>query len=199
MLLFGEMGSLRLLNMTIKNCPRCKIDRNINEFSYNGYNNNNERVKKSYCKECEKNYRANPLTYIRNKYNRAVSRYRETKLEKHKVHFTQKEFIDEVLKLLSDNNNLCPIKKEKIVFGPAGNNSLSVDRIDPLIGYKKNNIMITSKKWNVQKSDNTLYDMLCFAKVIKKIQPEFFNKTLRKVNESHDGKFEKITCEKEHD
>ncbi len=32
--------------MTIKNCPRCKIDRNINEFSYNGYNNNNERVKK---------------------------------------------------------------------------------------------------------------------------------------------------------
>jgi hypothetical protein len=59
--------------------------------------------------------------------------------------------------------------------------------------------MITSKKWNVQKSDNTLYDMLCFAKVIKKIQPEFFNKTLRKVNESHDGKFEKITCEKEQD
>ena len=52
MLLFGEMGSLRLLNMTIKNCPRCKIDRNINEFNYNGYNNNNERVKKSYCKEC---------------------------------------------------------------------------------------------------------------------------------------------------
>jgi hypothetical protein len=163
--------------MTIKKCPRCKIDRKITEFSYNGYQNN-KRIKKSYCKQCEKNYRA--------KYNRAISRYRETKLEKHRVHFTKKEFIDEVLKLLSDNNNLCPIKKEKIVFGPAGNNSLSVDRIDPLIGYKKNNIMITSKKWNIQKSDNTLYDMLCFAKVIKKIQPDFFNKTLRKVNESHD-------------
>jgi hypothetical protein len=76
--------------MTIKNCPRCKIDRNINEFSYNGYNNNNERVKKSYCKECEKNYRANPLTYIRNKYNRAVSRYRETKLEKTQSTFYSK-------------------------------------------------------------------------------------------------------------
>jgi len=28
--------------------------------------------------------------------------------------------------------------------------------------------------------------MLCFAKVIKKLKPEFFNETLKKVNESHD-------------
>ena len=50
--------------MTIKNCPRCKIDKKTTEYSYNGYKNNKKR-KKSYCKECEKNYRADPLTYIR--------------------------------------------------------------------------------------------------------------------------------------
>lgn len=177
--------------MEIKKCSKCFLDKKITEYSRNGYRTHpylfiKEIRIKSYCKECEKNYRSDPLTYIRNKYNRAVSRHRETQLEKHKVHFTKEEFIDEVLKLLSDNNGLCPIKKQKIIIEPAGNNSLSVDRIDPLLGYKKNNIMITSRKWNIQKSDNTLYDMLCFAKVIKKLKPEFFNETLKKVNESHD-------------
>jgi len=179
--LFLEMESLRLLNMTIKNCPRCKIDRKETDFSYNGYKNGKRR-KKSYCKDCERDYRADPLNYIRNKYNRAISRYRETQLEKHKVSFTKEEFIDEVLKLLSDNDGLCPVKGRKIITHAAGDDSLSVDRIDPKKGYIKNNIMVTSKKWNVQKSDNTLYDMLCFAKVIKKLKPDFFNETLIRVN-----------------
>tara|TARA_R100000005_G_C4878819_1_gene131493 strand:+ start:62 stop:634 length:573 start_codon:yes stop_codon:yes gene_type:complete len=180
-----------------KKCSRCKIEKNLKRFNKNGFKGNNIQTWKSYCKDCEKLGKSDLTVYIRGKYSRAVSRHKTQGYPEHlKVSFNKEEWIDEVMRLYNLQNGMCPIKKVKLTSTPGGykeiregtykpeegaKTNLSIDRIDPSKGYMKGNIMVVCQKFNSQKSDNNLFDMLVFCRHMKKISPEIYNETLKKV------------------
>ena len=186
----------------IKKCCRCKIEKNLNEFNKNGFRfsyGKNVQNWKSHCKDCEKVRKGKLKVYIRDKHSRATSRHKVEGYPDHlKVYFTKDEWVKEVIRLYDLQGGMCPIKKVKLTTLPGGyegirkgaykpeegaKTNLSIDRIDPSKGYMKGNMMVVCQKFNTQKSDNNLFDMLVFCRYIEKISPEIYNETLKKVEE----------------
>ena len=55
-------------------------------------------------------------------------------------------------------NETCPILEIPLLFGGHRNNTPSLDRIDPALGYTKGNVRIISLKANRWKNDMSLAD-----------------------------------------
>jgi hypothetical protein len=66
---------------------------------------------------------------------------------------------------------ICPYLKTEFIFGDY-NTSMSLDRIDPKIGYTRDNIQVISAKANRMKNTATQEELELFAKHILKLDED---------------------------
>lgn len=147
------------------------MKRNKNKIEYG---------KKYYQENKEKILETSRRTYKRNR-NKILKRHKE----EHKKRDTR-ELIVERAKARAKIQNLpfnltkddiilpkkCPILNIKLIRNVGGKNHLensySIDKINPNLGYIKNNIQIISYKANTMKSNASKKELLLFAKWILK-------------------------------
>ena len=164
-------------------CTGCEIEKPIKDFNKNGVHKskkrNGEIRYKTKCKRCEADVKSSLNTFIRNKYSKIQARYKKTKREEVRCDMTIEEFVIEVNDQLQFTAFTCPItdlplthkqhKKYKLT-------NLSIDRIDPNIGYTRDNMMVVSWLWNAMKSNNELKYMIRFCILLKGWQPKLYKK-----------------------
>ena len=89
------------------------------------------------------------------------------------------EFVIEVNDQLQFTAFTCPITDLPLTHKQdlkCKNTNLSIDRIDPNIGYTRDNMMVVSWLWNAMKSNNELKYMIRFCILLKGWQPELYKK-----------------------
>lgn len=141
--------------MTEKLCCVCKQTLPLSSFSFLKRNDTFH----SYCKRCDallaRQRRAkNPIKTI-------LSRLQSRAKRKNIICTLKEEDITLPL--------FCPILNIKLEFhsGKMEDNSYSIDRIDPLKGYTKENIQIISQKANRIKSNSSLEELILITEYMK--------------------------------
>ena len=85
------------------------------------------------------------------------------------------ELETEYLKSIFPNDGLCPVFKTPLVWGGEGderNNSPSLDRIVPELGYVEGNVVWISNRANILKRDATWEELHRVAEWLKSVTPE---------------------------
>ena len=166
------MSSLKLIPVT-KCCTKCKQYLPFGEFSVN--NSKPDRLS-IYCKSCDKDiqeakrskYPEKQLEYGR-KYQakrREDFNYRLKMLinaSKQRAVQTNIEHtltLEELISIYPKDGN-CPVFGTKLEFGNAGfrDNSPSIDKIDPKLGYTIDNVQILSWRANRLKVDASIEEL----------------------------------------
>jgi len=160
----------------MKTCCMCKQSLPLNCFaprkeSKDGFRGN--------CKNCHKKlfkkYATTEKGSLNILYNTMTKKIRskryinfsEAEKDKYRCHVTKKEFIELFEKHKKIFGYTCALTGVKITFEKKNHsesnksNSLSVDRLDPNIGYTKENIIFVSSKANNNK--NAVTKNLCIA------------------------------------
>lgn len=160
----------------MKQCHTCK-----SHFPLNFFFKKKDRKGglSSQCKKCNsitiEKYQNSEWGFMLRLYNRINSRIKQKKFihlpekekNKHRCYITKKEFFD-----LWENHKLkygyrCALLGDEIVHKKTikeqvnKSNSISVDRLNPEIGYSKENIIFVSNKVNNMK--NAVTKELCIA------------------------------------
>lgn len=160
-------------------CKRCKVDKSLNGSGRCG--GCEEYVKKYY-----KEHRAQEIARATKSQNRD-----RTKTNQYKRELTRKNPIGYMIQRIRSraklNNIPFDLTKEDIVIpsvcpvlgiplqvsdGKAGPNSISLDRINPELGYIRGNIVVISHKANTIKSDATLLELekvLIWLKTLQRV------------------------------
>ena len=149
----------------MKTCTSCKQQKELKEFnrsktSFDGY----EYACKS-CRNIQVNiWHSTEKGYIRTLYASMKKRIKsgihknasEEKKKKHTLYLTMKEFED-LWKQHKEKYGLrCSLTKVKMTHSPSKenmstSNNISVDRLNPNIGYTKENIIFVSANINTKK------------------------------------------------
>jgi hypothetical protein len=151
----------------MKLCTKCLIEKEFEKFYRKG----------NWCKDCwceysRQNYRKNPNL---DKRRAQVKKYQKQNPEallisqaKHRAKKLNLKFdIDKSDIFIPD---ICPvlgIKLNRKVEGIQTDNSPSLDRIIPKLGYVKGNIKIISWRANRIKNDSTLEEIEAIARYVK--------------------------------
>jgi hypothetical protein len=155
---FGKR-KLEIVSEKQARCSKCGLIKDFDEFSVNRRGRRYE-YKLSYCFSCrreqmEESLNGNSDRFLSDRHNRLCLRSRKMMIE---CVITKKEFIDQY----EAQRGLCfyTDKPLRLVVGSGKNpDSLSVDRIDPRIGYTLNNVVLCCTRINTIKS-NMLPDEL---------------------------------------
>lgn len=143
------------------------------EYRKNYYKNNSDKIKASSTKR-----------YLLNKEKillRHAERYRNEKsyvsiiLERARHRAKTKDIpfnIDKSDIIIPDFCPLLGIKLQRNTGGRAKDNSPSIDKIIPHLGYTKGNVRIISYKANVMKNDATPKELITFCTNILKMNEE---------------------------
>jgi hypothetical protein len=151
--------------MTVKFCTKCNSIKDVSEFTIR---RRNKSGLDSYCKQCNdiyrKQYRIRPESKI--KINNRLYSYRRKNPQKHLILLAKRrsklENIDFDLK---DEDVIvpryCPGLGIPILVAESyrTDNSISIDRIDPLLGYIKSNIIVISWRANRIKGTASMQEM----------------------------------------
>ena len=159
----------------MKTCTSCKQQKEFKEFnrsktSFDGY----EYACKS-CRNIQVNiWRKKEEKFIRNLYSnmkkKTVSGVHKNASEeikkKHTVYLTIEEFEDLWKQHKEKHGYKCLLTGVKMTHAPSRenrdiNNNISADRLDPNIGYTKENIIFVSANVNIRK--NAITKELCQA------------------------------------
>lgn len=170
--------------MITKFCNKCNTNRDVSEFNID---NTKPDGKASNCKYCKKKYNLSQSTKDRR--NASIRKNRKecpqkclylaakSRAKKKKLLFNL-ELSDIVIP------EICPILKIPLTTHDKvhGENSMSVDRIFPHLGYVKNNIQVISHKANRMKNSATLEELELFARwVLDELLPA---NRMRKENDA---------------
>lgn len=123
-----------------------------NEESYKNYH------KQYYAKNREKILNKRKEDKLDNILRHSKNRAKKCGLE----HSVDREYLESILP------DVCPVFGVKFVQGPLNDWSLTLDRIDPKIGYIKDNVQFLSLKANRMKSNASIEDLKTFANFINK-------------------------------
>ena len=159
----------------MKICTTCNQQKEFKQFrklknSFDGY--------EYACKPCRdiqcRNWDSTEKGYIRNLYSnmkkRTVSGVHKNASEeikkKHTVYLTIEEFEDLWKQHKEKHGYKCLLTGVKMTHAPSKengniNNNISADRLDPNIGYTKENIIFVSANVNIRK--NAITKELCHA------------------------------------
>lgn len=149
-----------------KFCNKCNTVREMSEFNTD---NTKPDKRASNCKHCKRKYNLSQTTKDRR--NAAIRKGRKecpqkclylaakSRAKKKKILFNL-ELSDIVIP------EICPILKIPLTTNDKvhGENSMSIDRIFPHLGYVKNNIQVISHKANRMKNSATLDELELFAR-----------------------------------
>jgi hypothetical protein len=140
----------------MKECRSCGVEKPLNEY-YAAPRNKDGKV--SNCKSCYKQIRKDykiPTTYTpeQKMLKRSQSRARKKGFE-HNIELSDIHIPDK-----------CPLLNIPLVVGTecATDNSPSLDRIDPNMGYVKGNVWVISNKANSIKNNATSEELTLIAR-----------------------------------
>lgn len=167
--------------MESKQCTKCKLTKSTSDF----YLKSKESGKfHTWCKLC-----CNSCESKKNWYSKNSTAVKEKKKEKRKInpkanmiatakHRAKVKGVP--FSITSDDFDIpeyCPVLRIKLEtsVGMASDNSPSLDRIIPSLGYVPGNIQVISKLANSMKTNASVEHMLLFA--------EWVNKTFKEENE----------------
>ena len=159
----------------MKTCTKCKKQKQLKQFnklktSFDGY--------EYACKSCRniqvKNWHSTEKGYIRTLYSTMKKRINSERFinsseeikKKHTLYLTMEEFED-LWKQHKEKYGLrCSLTKVKMTHSPSKenmstSNNISVDRLNPNIGYTKENIIFVSA--NVNHKKNAVTKKICEA------------------------------------
>ena len=154
-----------------KLCLKCNEELRYHKFRERkdvGWTDINNKLRYTYCSECEKNvannkYRKNPIPQLIYAFKKRAKR--------HKVPFDLT--ITDIKNLLKNSGKVCPVLgvKMKITELHSNNSDLSpsFDRIYPKKGYTKDNIIVISNKANRIKTDATVNEIRKVADFYEKL------------------------------
>jgi hypothetical protein len=164
---------VQIPKINTKCCNKCKQYLDISLFSINAANKDKLSSK---CKECDKEYqqkqRAKHYNYKR-EYSREYERKRRKDFnyrlqmlinaskQRAKQKGIEHTLTVEELKSIFPKDGICPILGIPLVFSTSGfsDNSPSVDKIDPSMGYTLDNVQVISWRANRLKSDATVEEL----------------------------------------
>lgn len=140
-------------------CSRCFQTKNLDQFQW-GRRGHADEYQFSYCNSCRKEaYRKRKMGTIEAYFSvRVVSIRRRAKLAEIDCSIE----INDLLQLWEKQNGLCfytDIPLEWQVYNGLTPASLSVDRVEPIKGYTKDNVVLCSRRANMIKSDMSLAEM----------------------------------------
>lgn len=145
--------------MNTKICTRCGIEKLLSEFHINSIGS---QGRYSLCKDCRGK--------SRNLISEMLSGARWRAKEKKRVFELDKEFL---LHLKKQQNNKCALTGVELNWdvmaskqGVCPKDRVSMDRIDSLQGYTKDNVQLTTIHANKFKSCWKMKDLLFFCKAI---------------------------------
>jgi len=164
-----------LVEVKIKVCGVCKIGKPYSEFTFRKLKSGNKTLK-YLCRDCSKlkarRLRSNPI-YKANEH-KAQRLNRRNNPEKEMLHRTEQRARKLNLEFNLDLSdiiipNICPLLEIPlfITIGKAGDNSPSLDRIQPKLGYVKGNVRVISRMANIMKAHASEKQILIFYKNIQ--------------------------------
>lgn len=157
---------------TTKTCPCCNIEKSLELFSKGG----NKDGRKSWCKSCISDFYQKPENR-----EKALKKYKENYYGKHQALVREKKakdiqsylFVSAKARAKSRYQEFTITKEDVIVpeFCPLlgikmqynemikQDNSYSLDRIDPKVGYVPGNVWVISLRANRIKNDATIKEL----------------------------------------
>lgn len=154
-----------------KKCTRCKLEKPKYEFVITLYQHK-KLIIKSYCKECQREYNRNNT----NKYDR--KQYKDCKRGDLKSHISERiaNYYQEdsqsdltteyLIDLYDKQNGKCYYTNEPMIIGHRGGKTLkenmSLDKLSPIKGYWKNNVVWCTYLANTVKqnlNENEFYNI----------------------------------------
>jgi len=160
----------------VKTCTDCKEYLPLTSFNKKLKNKN---VLRAICKKCsrkhqvtysntEKGFITNLFNGIKSKVNKTrYKKFSEEEKNKHRCHVTKEKFIELFEKHKKIFGYTCALTGVPVVLKVTNHsesnksNTLSVDRLNPEIGYTEKNIIFVSSKANQMK--NAVTKDLCIA------------------------------------
>ena len=154
----------------MKKCTSCKLDLELKEFSK--YKLSKDGLNK-WCRKCSKEklslysntehgYMTNLYRYVRRRVlQKRYENYPEYEKAKRRCYITRKEFFYLWEQHKKKYGYTCALSGESIVYntssasGSKTNNGISVDRLNPKIGYTLENTIFVSNKTNQMKCNVT--------------------------------------------
>jgi hypothetical protein len=169
----------------MKRCTRCKIEKPLESYSKD---KNRKDGRYPVCKECQskaakERYASDPkfAQKARDKRQKYLKTHREEVNRKHKERYHSRKAKDPIGQMLvavkrrATRDNLpynltpeminipthCPVLGMELMFnkGQAEDNSPSIDKLVPSLGYVEGNISIISYRANMLKSNASLEEM----------------------------------------
>jgi hypothetical protein len=133
-----------------KKCFKCKVFKSVDEFSKNRSNHDGFQ---KVCKECFANYECVKKGYEKktNNYKNNLEFYFDSKLPSLKKKCELKNIDFDLIKgdlfeIYNSQNGKCYYTEIDITHnkGTLNFNSISIERLDPKLGYTKNNVVLCS-------------------------------------------------------
>lgn len=150
----------------MKKCSKCDILKELSEFHKSSKYNDGLDYK---CKVCEKQRAAKRYakTYSDRAWRlRQLLRYSSYRAVKKSMEHTLT--LEELEELYPDDNK-CPVFDVEFSWGGDTINSPSIDRIDNLKGYTKQNCQVISARANAIKTDATLSELEAVVSFLNKL------------------------------
>ena len=158
----------------MKTCGTCKEEKRLNEYHGNGVRNG-VKCFQSACKKCKsksgKEYYLNNKEYKKKKdkdYNKKMGKENPElflwRRCRQRAKFMGIDFNLELSDIVIPE--VCPILGMKISFSTGKGqqpNSISIDKIDPSLGYVKGNVVVISWRANSIKHDATIEELNLIA------------------------------------
>lgn len=187
---------------SLKFCIKCDKEKELSEFvtdknAKDGYRNT--------CKMCrrkqQKQWRRNDTNGFIQKSNERIRRYRKTergamyqrrtacksRAKKYNIPFDLD--VDFLLEMYEDQDRKCNLSGEEMTLGKDYWSAVSVDKIDPYLGYIKSNVQLLTQRVNLMKSNLSNEEFITLIQKILKESSETISKeSTLEVNASGSAK-----------
>lgn len=165
----GETGHNKLFHNekpTEKKCPMCDLTLSIDNF-YTVQKRGRD-YPGGYCKKCD-------VLKSRQRSQGSFKHKADCLISSTKSHCAKKGILfqittQDILDKVEEQNYLCFYSGEPLLFCH-GKDGMSIDRKNPLLGYTKDNIAITSWKINNMKSNTPIPEFIDLCKRISDYNP----------------------------
>jgi hypothetical protein len=175
----------------MKNCNHCKIEKLFTKFY------KNKRKKDGYadwCKECNLEYSNKRDVFIKKcfasmKHSNKQKRNWNKETSWHQLSLNRDEFLNLINEYINKNGFVCQATGVELTTFINGDRkkqcitNLSIDRLDPKIGYNKNNILFVSWEFNKKKKDIGLKECFTILKLYKERYPERYQNIKQEFKE----------------
>jgi hypothetical protein len=152
-----------------KSCGRCGTLKSLSEFHKHKTNGDGRH---SWCKLCTKeaNRISQAKTYA--SIEKRASELVRTATNRVKKQTGARSLIEivasDIVELWNRQNHKCYYTGLEMTLAPAASNSISLDRIDSLRGYVKDNVVLCCYQVNVMKQDLTIDELRYWSTAINK-------------------------------